>query len=62
MQRHGGRTVEFSSQFLHGMVVLTVDQDGVFEEVTMHHRADGEVTDDHRRDGQQYQGQPDHSG
>ena len=55
MQGHGNSAVVFLGQGVHGMVFFSIDEDGVFEELTIEHGVDGQVTDQHRGNGQQQQ-------
>nr|GEU28382.1 hypothetical protein [Tanacetum cinerariifolium] len=59
VDRHGHGTVEFFIQDFHRLVVFT-DEDHVLEEVAVQHRADGDITDQDRRDRQHHQREPDH--
>ncbi|KAF4529847.1 hypothetical protein B566_EDAN018342 [Ephemera danica] len=62
VQGHGTGAVKELADFSHGGVARGIDKDRILEETAMQHRADGEVADDHRGNGQQHQRQPDHGG
>ena len=57
---HGQRAVKCLGQFVHGVVLVAIDRDGIGKKATKQQRVYGEKPNDHRWNGQQNQGQGDH--